>query len=86
MQETVGQSRQEAAKIRQLAIELVHEQIKHNLAIVTVIGQSTNWDGITLVQADFVCTSLERIHLFTTCCLDLLLPLIAENPSTTLMR
>ena len=74
MQETVGRSRQEAAKIRQLAIELVHEQIKHNLAIMTVIGRSTDWDGITLVQADFVCTSLERIHLFTRCCLDFVRP------------
>ena len=86
MQETVGRSRQGAAEIGQLAIELVHEQIRHNLAIATVIGRATNWDGITQVHADFVCTSLARIHLFTTCCLDLLRPSMAANPSTTLMR
>lgn len=80
MQETVARARQGAAEIGQLAIELAHEQIRHNLAIVTVIGRATNWEGITQVQADFVCTSLARIHLFTTCCLDLLRPSMGSCP------
>ena len=86
MQETVGRSRKGAAETGQLAFELLDEQIRHNLAIATVLGQATNWDGITQVQADFVRTSLERIHLFTTYSLDLLWSAMASGPSASPMR
>ena len=74
----VRRSRKEAAEIGQLAFELLNEQIRHNLAIATVLGRATDWDGITQVQADFVRTSLERIHLFTTYSLDLLWSAVAS--------
>ena len=86
MQEAVGRLRQGAAEIGQLAVELVDEQIRHNLAIVAVIGRTTNWDGMTLVQADFVWTSMARLQLFTTCCLKVLRASVAANTPVSLMR
>lgn len=85
MHDTVGRSREGAAEIGQLAIELVHEQIRHNLAIVSVIDRATNWDGMTLVQADFIWSSLARINLFTTCCFNVLRASVAANPPATPM-
>jgi hypothetical protein len=86
MQETARRLRKGAAETGQLVFELLDEQIRHNLAIATVLGRSTNWDGITQVQADFVGTSLERIHLFTTYSLDLLWSAMTSGPSATPMR
>ena len=85
MQEAVGRLRQGAAEIGQLAVELVDEQIRHNLAIVAVIGQTTNWDGMTLVQADFVWTSMARLQLFTTCCFNMLRASVVANAPVSLM-
>ena len=62
-----------AAEPSQLAFELVHEQIRHNLALVRVIGWATDWDGIIQVQEDFLRTSFERMHLLAVCWLDLFL-------------
>ena len=45
----------------QLAFELLDEQLRHNLAVVRVIGRATDWDGLLQVQEDFVRTSFERI-------------------------
>jgi len=71
----VHQSRKGVAETGLIAFELFLEQIRHNLAILTVIGRSTNWDTDTQVQEDFVRTSLERVQfLFTTCYFDLFRP------------
>jgi hypothetical protein len=76
---TIRQWSEGAVEPGQLAFELLHEQIRHNLAIVRVIGRATDWDGIIQVQEDFVRTSFERMHLFTACWLDLLQPKTASN-------
>ena len=74
MQGTPRRLSRGAAGLGRLALELLHEQVRHNLAILRVLGRATDWDGISQIQEDFVRTSLERMHLFTTCWLDLLQP------------
>ena len=75
MYEAFRRSRRGAAGLGLLAFELLHEQIRHNLAVAKVIGWSTDWYKDAQVQEDFIRTSLERVqYLFTTCYLDLLRP------------
>ena len=78
MHETVRRS-SVRAEPEQLASELLDEQLRHNLAVVRVIGRATEWDGIIQVQEDFVRTSFERMHRLTACYLDLLQSKMASD-------
>jgi hypothetical protein len=62
-----------------LALELLDEQVRHQLAVVWVIGQAREWDGILQVQEDFVRSSFERMQRLTACCLDVLQLRIAST-------
>ena len=83
MHGTTRPSGKGAANPGQLAFELLHEQIRHGLAVEKVIGAATDREGIVPVQEDFIRTSLERMHLLTACCQALLQP---ETSSDRLRR
>jgi hypothetical protein len=55
-----------------LALELLDEQLRHQLAVAWVIGQAREWDRLLQVQEDFIRSSFERMQRLTACCLDLL--------------
>jgi hypothetical protein len=69
---TVPRSNGGAACPGRLALELLDEQVRHNLAVAWVIGRATEWDGLFQVQEDFIWTSIERMQRLAACCFDLL--------------
>jgi hypothetical protein len=44
----------------QLFVDLLAEQVRHNLEVAAVLGQSVGWGEIARVQGEFLHASLDR--------------------------
>ena len=52
----------QSAELGQLFVELLNEQTRHNLQVVTVFGRAVSWDEVIQVQGEFVRASFERMN------------------------
>jgi hypothetical protein len=60
--EVVGRSAEGAAELGRLWVDLLGEQTRHNLEVVTALGRAVRWDEVVQAQSEFVRVSLERLH------------------------
>jgi hypothetical protein len=60
------------AELGQLLIDLLHEQVQHNLRVALALGQAIAWDEVAQAQTDFVRASFERLDRLSSCHLELL--------------
>lgn len=59
--ETARQSAEAAAEIGRLWVDLLNEQMRHNLQFAATLRRTVNWDELVQLQSEFVRTSLERL-------------------------
>ena len=54
-------SAQGTAELRQALSELVQEQARHNVAILTALSEAVDWERVIRTQSEFLLASLERM-------------------------
>jgi competence ComEA-like helix-hairpin-helix protein len=59
--EAVSRTAEGVAELGRLWVDLLGEQTRHNLEVVTALGRTVRWDEVVQAQGDFVRVSLERL-------------------------
>jgi hypothetical protein len=60
--ETARQSAEGTAEFGRLWLELLGDQTRHNLAIVTALSKAVDWEEVARTQSEYMSASLERMN------------------------
>jgi competence protein ComEA len=81
--ETTHQSAEGTAELSKLWVELLREQTRQNLAVVTALSKAVNWEEVVRTQSEYMSASLERMNQLNSRYLEIVRTVMAASVSIT---